>query len=75
MFKSTGKGMTKKPAGGYGTHGKPKQPPQSQPSVTTGNAYTEAKLAGRIFMKEALNVSCPPTQKKGRVTNKNGAAP
>ena len=74
MFKSTGKGKAGRPSGGYGSAGKP-SPTHSKPSVTTGNYATEKQLSGKVFMPEALNVQCPKTQMKGRVTNQNGKAP
>lgn len=75
MFKNTGSGKTKKPAGGYGSHGSaPKEVP-SQVIQRTGSIYSEASIAGKVTMKEALNVTCPKTQTKGNVTNRNGKAP
>lgn len=75
MFKNTGSGKNGRPSGGFGSHGKPKQPPQSKPSVTTGEYATEGKLAGSIFMKPALDVGCPKSQAHGRVTNRDGKRP
>lgn len=75
MFKSTGSGKAKKPAGGYGSRGGPQVCKPNTPYITTDEIYSEQRLAGKVTMKEALNVKCPKTQMKGRVTNRNGKAP
>ena len=72
MFKTTGSGHAKKPAGGWGSYGKSPKDSSSSPGMSTDEVYTEQRLAGKVYMKEALNVACPPTQKKGRVTNRDG---
>ena len=75
MFKTTGKGHTKKPSGGYGTAGKPTDSHSKRQGPTTGSIYTEAALAGKVRMAEALRVKTPGSQRHNRVTNKNGKAP
>ena len=75
MFKSGGSGKAPKPSGGWGSHGKPKQPPMSKPTVTTDQIYAEQRIAGNVHMREALNVKCPKSQAHNNVTNRNGKAP
>ena len=75
MFKSTGSGKAKKPSGPYGSRGGPSVCKPNTPYITTDEVYAEQRVAGRVAMKEALNVKVPKTQVKGRVTNRNGKAP
>ena len=75
MFKTTGSGHAKVPAGGWGSYGKAPKDSHSTPGMSADEIYAEQRVAGKIYMKEALNVKVPKTQTKGRVTNKNGKAP
>ena len=75
MFKNTGSGKAKKPSGPYGSRGGPSMCKPNTPYVTTDEIYSEKRLTGSVAMSEALNVKCPPSQKKGRVTNRDGKKP